>query len=277
MASSSIHHRLAADEIHQTLEASSSSASYSSDDAFVPVFRPDPSASSASAAAAMADRVRSLFRSVEIDLLCDALFPSRSEDLGFTEEFADDGDASIHWDCLELEEAEPDLPLVSTAAGYEFEWEEVPSASTSGAGGEPAEPEWEVLADLPPPTPDAEEGFVYTSDREAYEVLVSGGEGLFLKNKPPAARSAIEALDSAVVAAGEEGEGEECAVCRDGVTAGQRVKWMPCSHLYHDECILPWLQVRNSCPLCRFELPTDDPEYEAWKAERVVLPESSAQ
>ncbi|GJN03848.1 hypothetical protein PR202_ga21334 [Eleusine coracana subsp. coracana] len=273
MASSSIHHRLAADEIHQTLEASSSSASYSSDDAFVPVFRPDPSASSASAAAAMADRVRSLFRSVEIDLLCDALFAPRSEDLGFTEEFADEGDASIHWDCLELEEAEPDLPLISTAAGYEFEWEEVPFASTSGTGGEVTEPEWEVLADLPPPaaaTSDAEEGFVYTSDREAYEVLVSGGEGLFLKNKPPAARSVIEALDSAVVAAGDEGEGEECAVCRDGVTAGQRVKWLPCSHLYHDECILPWLQVRNSCPLCRFELPTDDPEYEAWKAERDV-------
>jgi hypothetical protein len=39
-SSVSVHHRLAADEIHQTLEASS-------DDAFVPVFRPDPSVSSA--------------------------------------------------------------------------------------------------------------------------------------------------------------------------------------------------------------------------------------
>jgi E3 ubiquitin-protein ligase RNF181 len=273
MASSSIHHRLAADEIHQTLEASSSaSASDTSDNAFVPVFRPDPSAPSTSAAAAVADRVRSLFRSVEIDLLCDALFAPRSEDPGFTEELADDGDASIHWDCLELEEAEPDLPLVCSAPGYEFEWEEVPSASTSGALGEPTEPEWEVLADVPPPAAatDDDEGFVYTSDREAYEVLVSGGEGQFLKNKPPAARSAIEALDSAVMTAADEREGEECAVCRDGVAAGERVKRLPCLHLYHDECILPWLQVRNSCPLCRFELPTDDPEYESWKAGRAV-------
>jgi E3 ubiquitin-protein ligase RNF181 len=251
-SSVSVHHRLAADEIHQTLEASD-------DDAFVPVFRPDPSVSSAPA---VADRVRSLFRSVEIDLLCDALFAPRSEDLRFTE---DDGEASIHWDCLELEEAEPDLPLVSSAPGCEFEWEEVPSASGPGA-----EPEWEVLADMPPPAAatNAEEGFVYTSDREAYEVLVSGGDGQFLKSKPPAARSAIDALDSRVIAAGEEREGEECAVCRDGVAAGECVKRLPCSHLYHDDCILPWLQVRNSCPLCRFELHTDDPEYETWKAGR---------
>ncbi|XP_062196604.1 E3 ubiquitin-protein ligase CIP8-like [Phragmites australis] len=265
MASSSIHLRLAADEIPQTLDASSSS-SY---DAFVPVFRPDPSASSASTAAA-ADRVRSLFRSVEVALFGDDLFEPRTEQLGFTEDSYDDGDASIHWDCLEIEDAEPDLPLLAFTAADEFEWEEV--ASASGAGSEPQEPEWEVLGDVPAAATaaDAEEGFVYTSDREAYEVLVAGGEGLFLKNKPAAARSAVEALPSTVVAAGEEGEGEECVVCRDGVAAGQRVKKLPCSHRYHEECIVPWLQVRNSCPLCRFELPTDDPEYETWKAGQTV-------
>ncbi|XP_062192408.1 uncharacterized protein LOC133895900 [Phragmites australis] len=275
MTSSSLLPRFAADEIRRTLEASSSSASYFSDDSFVPVFRPDPSASSASASASVAataaDRVRSLFHSVDVTLFGDALFTPVIEHLGFTEDADDDGDlTSICWDCLELEDAEPDLPFVASTAADEFEWEEV--ASASGPGGEPTEPEWEVLGDVPPPATaaDAEEGFVYTSDREAYEVLVAGGEGLFLKNKPRAARSAVEALPSSVVGAGEEGEGEECAVCRDGVAAGQRVKRLPCSHLYHEECIVPWLQVRNSCPLCRFELPTDDPEYETWKAGRAV-------
>jgi len=107
MASSSIHHPLlAGGDIRRTLEGSSPSrsASYCSDDAFVPVFRPDPSAPSASAAAAAVDRVRRLFSSVDAALFRDAILAPApgGEDLGFTEVDAEadyDGDlTSICWD-----------------------------------------------------------------------------------------------------------------------------------------------------------------------------------
>ncbi|KFK39323.1 hypothetical protein AALP_AA3G229500 [Arabis alpina] len=44
--------------------------------------------------------------------------------------------------------------------------------------------------------------------------------------------------------------------------AGTDVKQMSCNHVFHQDCLLPWLHMYNSCPVCRFELPTDDPDYE---------------
>ncbi|XP_057423640.1 E3 ubiquitin-protein ligase RING1-like [Lotus japonicus] len=80
---------------------------------------------------------------------------------------------------------------------------------------------------------------------------------------PPASKDAIEKLPTVTV--DDEllsSELNQCAVCQDEFEKGTQVKQMPCKHVYHDECLLPWLQLHNSCPVCRYELPTDDADYE---------------
>ncbi|XP_074591066.1 uncharacterized protein LOC141846945 [Curcuma longa] len=135
---------------------------------------------------------------------------------------------------------------------------------------------WEVLPDVVDDLSDntIEDEMAYpdeaTSDLDSYEVLM---EDVGIKDCPPAAKSVVESLPSVFFT--EEGIARSiamCAVCKDEFLVNERLKRLPCSHLYHKECLLPWLAIRNSCPLCRFQLPTDDLQNERWTI-RVEEPE----
>lgn len=92
----------------------------------------------------------------------------------------------------------------------------------------------------------------------------------------PASRAVVDGLPE--VALSDEEASHGCAVCKDGVAAGQSVLRLPCKHYFHGECIRPWLAIRNTCPVCRFELPTGDADHD-WRQSRtgvVSLAQQSA-
>lgn len=73
--------------------------------------------------------------------------------------------------------------------------------------------------------------------------------------RPPASRSLIESMPTVKISEKHIRSGDShCPVCQEGFELGCRVRKMPCKHLYHSECILPWLEQHNSCPVCRYEM-----------------------
>ncbi|KAG6557661.1 hypothetical protein Mapa_000942 [Marchantia paleacea] len=88
------------------------------------------------------------------------------------------------------------------------------------------------------------------------------------RGPPPASKAEVAKLP--VLEVTEEvlarvGEGTECAVCREVLVVGDKMQEMPCKHSFHPDCLKPWLEAHNSCPICRYEMPTDDREYELQK------------
>lgn len=79
-----------------------------------------------------------------------------------------------------------------------------------------------------------------------------------IDNNPPASKAAIESMPTIEIQENHISTESHCAVCKEPFDLGTEVKEMPCKHLYHSDCILPWLALRNSCPVCRYELPPDN-------------------
>ncbi|KAK9282635.1 hypothetical protein L1049_010854 [Liquidambar formosana] len=75
---------------------------------------------------------------------------------------------------------------------------------------------------------------------------------------PPASKAAIESMPTVQIDESHIVVESHCAVCKDAFELGSEAREMPCKHIYHPDCILPWLSLRNSCPVCRHELPADN-------------------
>lgn len=69
---------------------------------------------------------------------------------------------------------------------------------------------------------------------------------------PPAKKEDIDAMPIVKI-----GENVQCSVCLDDLEMGSEAKEMPCQHQFHSGCILPWLELHSSCPVCRYQLPCD--------------------
>ncbi|XP_062192565.1 E3 ubiquitin ligase BIG BROTHER-related-like [Phragmites australis] len=94
-------------------------------------------------------------------------------------------------------------------------------------------------------------------DEYSYEELVALGEVVGTESKGLSA-DAIASLPSVTYQAQDKQDGnmEQCVICRVEFDEGESLVALPCKHSYHSECINQWLQLNKVCPMCSSEIST---------------------
>jgi DNA-directed RNA polymerase subunit RPC12/RpoP len=97
------------------------------------------------------------------------------------------------------------------------------------------------------------------------------------RGPPPASKRVVKELDTFQIEKEDADAKLDCSICKEEYKVGDVAKMLPCNHYFHVACIDRWLERSNMCPLCRYELETDDPEYERQKSRRQQQQQQAAQ
>ena len=93
------------------------------------------------------------------------------------------------------------------------------------------------------------------------------------RGPPPASAQALQDIPTIRVTAADlwDAANRECCICGDVHALGSDVWRLPCAHMFHVTCIRPWLaHTACTCPVCRYELPTEDATYEVGRRQRMA-------
>jgi len=52
----------------------------------------------------------------------------------------------------------------------------------------------------------------------------------------------------------EKNEEATCNICLSEYEGGNEIKLLLCMHKFHKDCIDPWLDEHNTCPVCKYKI-----------------------
>ncbi|CAG5127580.1 unnamed protein product [Candidula unifasciata] len=75
---------------------------------------------------------------------------------------------------------------------------------------------------------------------------------------PPAQKDKIDNLPRITIEQIHIENTLQCSICMDDFELAMEARKLPCDHLYHSECIVKWLEMHGTCPVCRKDLNGED-------------------
>jgi hypothetical protein len=87
---------------------------------------------------------------------------------------------------------------------------------------------------------------------------------------PPASSASLESLPKLIVDDTLKSTHTRCCICFEDFEVGKVGVQLPCHHFFDKHCAESWLKLHNTCPVCRYELPVEDDEYEKDRAARMA-------
>ncbi|KAJ3178316.1 hypothetical protein HDU87_003628 [Geranomyces variabilis] len=113
-------------------------------------------------------------------------------------------------------------------------------------------------------------------------LMTAVGDHQHTQGQPPASKACIDELMAKTfqLFAKRLAKHPRCTICQeefsltrapsDGAPEGQDVARLDCHHLFHIECISQWLGNSATCPTCRYEMLTDNEDYNVGVRKRMA-------
>ncbi|XP_058825986.1 E3 ubiquitin-protein ligase Iruka [Topomyia yanbarensis] len=78
---------------------------------------------------------------------------------------------------------------------------------------------------------------------------------------PPLEKEKIAEIPKVTISAEQVEMKLQCSVCWEDFQIDEVVRRLTCAHVYHESCIIPWLELHGTCPICRKSLaPEQQPD-----------------
>jgi len=68
---------------------------------------------------------------------------------------------------------------------------------------------------------------------------------------PPMDSQNIQEIPTVKISDAQVAANSSCSVCWEDFTVDEEVKQLECDHFFHGPCIVPWLELHGTCPVCR--------------------------